>query len=84
MLTYTTGEARERFAEVVNEVAFGKQRVMLTRHGKEVAALIPVSDLHVFHELECIIDVEEAKKALDRLKVEGSVSLDDLKKELNI
>lgn len=84
MIKYTTGEARERFSEVVNEAAFGKQRVVLTRHGKEIAALIPISDLHVFHELECLIDVEDAKNALNKLKSEGSVTLADLKKELNI
>jgi prevent-host-death family protein len=84
MLKYTTGEARERFSEVVNEAAFGKQRVVLTRHGKEIAALIPISDLQVFHELECLIDVNEAKKALSKLKSEGSITLDELKKELGL
>jgi prevent-host-death family protein len=84
MIKYTTGEARERFSEVVNEAAYGKQRVVLTRHGKEIAALIPISDLQVFHELECLFDIDEAKKALNRLKTEGSISLEDLKKELEI
>lgn len=84
MIKYTTGEARKRFSEVVSEAAFGKQRVVLTRNGKEIAALIPISDLQVFYELECLIDVDEAKKALNNLKVEGSISLEDLKKELGI
>lgn len=84
MIKYTTGEARKRFSEVVSEAAYGKQRVVLTRNGKEIAALIPISDLQVFHELERLIDVNDAKKALSNLKTEGAITLDDLKKELGI
>lgn len=85
MRQYTTGEARDRFSEVVNEAAFGAHRVVLTRHGKTIAAVVPVSDLDLLNELERIIDVEEARKALLEAK-EGnsSISLLDLKKQLDI
>ena len=82
MLKFTTGEARDRFAEVVNEAAFGKQRVVLTRRGKDIAAVIPISDLEVFHELERLIDVEEAKKALANINDGGTLTLSELKKQL--
>ncbi len=83
MRKYTTGEARDRFAEVVNEAAFGNNRVVLTRHGKDIAAVVPIADLEVFQELERLIDVEEAKLALLEVKATGgSISLEELKKNL--
>ncbi len=81
MLKYTTGEARDRFADVVNQAAYGEQRVVLTRHGKEIAAIVPISDLEMFQELERLIDVEEAKQALSKAK-EGGITVDELKKVL--
>lgn len=85
MRQYTTGEARSRFSEVVNEAAYGAERVVLTRHGKNIAALVPISDLELLHELERIIDVEEAKKALIEATTTGeTITLDKLKKELGL
>jgi prevent-host-death family protein len=84
MRQYTTGEARDRFSEVVNEAAFGAQRIVLTRHGKNVAAVVPMSDLELLNELERIIDVEEARKSLLEAKEGSSISLLDLKKQLDM
>jgi prevent-host-death family protein len=81
MREYTTGEARDRFSEVINEAAYGDERVVLTRRGKPIAALVPLSVLELLHELEKIIDVEEARKAIMEGKTEGLTSLADLKKE---
>lgn len=81
---YTTGEARDRFSEVVNEAAYGAERVVLTRHGKDVAAVVPMSDLELLHELERIIDVEEARKALAEAKGAATITLNKLKEELDI
>ncbi|HEY2122973.1 MAG TPA: type II toxin-antitoxin system Phd/YefM family antitoxin [Chthoniobacterales bacterium] len=81
MREYTTGEARDRFSEVINEAVFGDERVVLTRHGKPIAAVVPLSVLEILQELERIIDLDEAQKALKEGKAEGLTSLDDLKKE---
>ncbi len=83
MRQYTTGEARDNFSELVNEAAYGAKRVVLTRHGKNVAAVVPISDLELLNELERIIDFEEARKALKEAK-SGSISLMDLKKQLGV
>jgi prevent-host-death family protein len=45
MREITTRQAREDFANEVNRVAFGGERVLLTRHGRAVAALVPLVDL---------------------------------------
>lgn len=40
-----TSDAREELAELVNAVAYGGARIILQRHGKDVAALVPLADL---------------------------------------
>lgn len=82
MRKLTTGEARDRFADVVNEAAFGDKRVVITRHGKDVAAVVPMADLELLHELERLIDVEEARAALAEAKASGMTTLAKLKKAL--
>lgn len=38
-------QARDVLADLVNRVAYGNERVILTRHGRPVAALVSPSDL---------------------------------------
>lgn len=38
-------EARAALAELVNRVGYGKERIVLTKHGKALVALVPASDL---------------------------------------
>ncbi|MHB1846430.1 MAG: type II toxin-antitoxin system prevent-host-death family antitoxin [Deltaproteobacteria bacterium] len=45
-------KAREQLGELLNLAAFGKVRVVLTRRGRKLAALIPIADLELFERLE--------------------------------
>ena len=47
-----TSIARENFADTLNRVSYGKERVLIHRRGKEVAALVPVEDLRSLEEME--------------------------------
>jgi prevent-host-death family protein len=40
MTTISTVKARDQFADVVNRAAYGKERVVLTRRGKGLAAVV--------------------------------------------
>ena len=64
MTTVTTAEARKKLAEIVNKVAYGKEPVVLTRRGEEIAALISMEELALLQYIEDHIDIEDAKKAL--------------------
>jgi len=39
-------QARAELAELVNRVVYGGERVVLTRHGRPVAAIVSAADLH--------------------------------------
>ncbi len=64
MTTVTTAEARKKLAEIVNKVAYGKESVVLTRRGEEIAALISMEELELLQLIEDRMDIEDAKKAL--------------------
>jgi prevent-host-death family protein len=38
-------QARAEFADLVNRVVYGGERVVVTRHGKPIVALVPAADL---------------------------------------
>ena len=60
----STASARKNFAEIVNQVAYGKEPVILTRRGKEVVALVSIEELELLKQIENHLDIEDAKKAL--------------------
>jgi len=62
--TISTADARKNFADIVNKVAYGKEPIVLTRRGQEVAALVSIDELKLLQLIEDHIDIEDAKKAL--------------------
>ena len=62
--TISTADARKKFADIVNKVAYGKESVILTRRGKKIAALVSIEELELLRQIEDYIDIEDAKKAL--------------------
>lgn len=48
----SASDARENLAELVNQVAYGSQRVVIARRGRAIAALIPIEDLRKLELLE--------------------------------
>jgi prevent-host-death family protein len=77
-------EAREGFADTINRVAFGKERVVLRRRGKEVAAVVPIDDLRLLEDLEDRIDLIDARAALAETRKKGAKPLDTILKDLGL
>lgn len=88
MTTVTTKEARDQLSELVNRAAYGKERIILTRRGKGIAALIPLDDLLLLEQMmsrmEDQADLEAAQTALDEAKREGTVPWEKVKEELGL
>lgn len=38
-------QARQSLSALVNRVAYGGERIVLTRHGRNIAAIVPMNDL---------------------------------------
>ena len=82
MDTIATGKARENFSDLVNRSAYGKERIVLTRRGKSVAAVVPIEDLELLEEIEDRLDIEAARKAL--ADPGENLALDDVKRLLGL
>jgi prevent-host-death family protein len=81
MTEVSTVDVREQLSELVNRVHYGKERVVVTRRGKRLIALVPVEDLELIEAIEDRIDVQAAKKAL---KEKGSIPWTRVKKQLGL
>lgn len=76
-----TTEVREDFAEILNRVAYRKERMIISRRGKRLAAIVPMEDVELLEKLEERMDLESAAKAL---REPGAVSWKKIKTELNL
>src|SRR5437867_3007088 len=61
-------DARKDLADILNRAAYGKERVVLTRRGKDVAAIVPMDDLAILEAIEDHMDVTESEKILERVR----------------
>lgn len=79
-----TNQARKEFADNINRVAYGHERVTITRHGKPVAALISVDDLEFLEKLEHQLDKKAIQEAWEEQGDKPLKSLDEVKSQLGI
>ena len=79
-------KAREEFPDIVNRAAYGKERTIVSRRGKDLVAVIPIEDLRLLERLARDEmdrqDLEDARAALKEAEQEGTKSLRDLIGEL--
>lgn len=51
-LSAPASAARGSFADMLNRAAYGKERVVVTRRGKALAAIVPMEDMQALAALE--------------------------------
>lgn len=77
----TTADARKKFANIVNQVAFGNDTFVLTRRGEPIAAIVSMKELKLLQDLEDQLDIEDAWEA--KKEAGESIPWEELKKELD-
>jgi prevent-host-death family protein len=77
-------EARSRLSELCDRVAYGGERVLITRRKKARVALVSAKDLELLQALENELDLELARKALRRAKKEGTIPLEEVARDLGV
>jgi prevent-host-death family protein len=58
----TTVEARDNFAELIDRAALSAERIVVTRHGEPMAALISLEDLELIEEVERRIERRQLRQ----------------------
>lgn len=82
MASISVSKARYDMKDIVNRVAYGKERIYLTSHDKKIVALVPIEDIETLEALEDAEDIKEAALALKEIEEKGAISLNELKKRL--
>lgn len=74
------GELRRHLAAAVNRAGFKKNRIVVQRNGRPVAAIIPLDDLE---RLEAFEDALDARLADEAAAENGAISLEEFRRELD-
>ncbi len=78
----TMTAARRELPEAVNKLVYGNgEPIVLSRRGKDLAAIVPIEDLRLIEELEDRMLSEKAKRAL---KEKGRIPWGKIKKDLGL
>jgi prevent-host-death family protein len=79
-------DVRDRLADVVNEAAYGRQVTFLTRHGRRLAAIVPVETAEAAERWEDEQLGRIADEAVEEMARTGEkpVSLDEVRRELGV
>lgn len=81
-ISVNTTDAKEQFTDLVNRVIHDKERIILTRRGKDVAAIIHIDDLNLILESQDKHDLTEAIDALKEARNQGTITLEQLKNDI--
>ena len=84
MSRLAASDAREHFAEILNRVAYGGDRVVVERRGKELAAIVSLDDLKILETIEDRLDVDDALAAIEEADQKGTTSWKSLKAKLGL
>ena len=74
--------ARNGFSELLNQVRYRSDRIIIERRGRDMAVLVPIEDLRLLELVEDTIDIDAARKALANPKNKIRVPLEDVKRRL--
>lgn len=80
----TTAEVRKNMAELVNRAAYGGERFVVTRHGKELVGIVPLEDVGLLDRLRGLVAKREFASALREIAEEGTVPWDEVRRELDL
>lgn len=84
MKPVSAAEARRNIAELVNRAAYGGERFVVTRHGKGLVAIVPLADATLLDRLRSLVEQRDFEAALREIAREGTVSWQEVRRELDI
>ena len=80
----STAEARRNLADLLNRVLYKRERVIVHRHGRQVAALISMEDVAELDALRDLLARREVRDALVELEERASIPWTALREELGL
>lgn len=71
-------------AELLNRAAYGGERFVVTRHGKELVAIVPVEDATLLERLRALLEKRDYEAALEAVAELGTVPWDEVRRDLDL
>ena len=81
VLVISIAKARINLSDLANRAAYTKERIVLTRRGRRIAAIVPVEDVELLEKLEDRADIAAIQESKESGEYDERVSLDELKRE---
>ncbi len=80
----TTAEARKNMAELLNRAAYGGERFVVTRHGKELVAIVPLEEATLLDRLRGFLAERDYEAALREVAEAGTVPWEEVRRDLGL
>jgi prevent-host-death family protein len=84
MKPISTADARRNMAELMNRAAYGGERFVVTRHGKELVAIVPVEEATLLDRIRGLLEAQEYEAALREIAEAGTVPWEEVRRELEL
>jgi len=88
MTTISAEKARNSFSDLISHTAYSKDRVVVTRNGKRMAAIVSIEDLELLERLankiEDEMDMEDIRAALREYEEGKTIPWETVKKDLGL
>jgi len=84
MKRITTAEARKQMAELLNRAAYGGERFVVTRHGKELVAIVPLQDVTLLDKLRALLARKDFEAAVAEMEQAGTRPWDEVRRDLEV
>jgi prevent-host-death family protein len=84
MKEVTTAEARKNMAELLNRAAYGKERFVVTRHGKELVAIVPLEEVTLLDRLRTLLSSRDFEAALAAMHESEPRQWDEVRRDLDL
>ena len=84
MKPVTTADARRNMSELLNRAAYGGERFVVTRHGKELVAIVPVEEANLLERLRVLLRERDFEAALREVAEAGTVPWEEVRRELDL
>ena len=86
MIHISLSKARNDFSDLVSRVKYSGEKVVIEKHGKEIAAIVSMEDLKLLERLiekiEDYVDIHDAETALEEYERGEFVTLENLAVDL--
>jgi prevent-host-death family protein len=83
MTHLAVADARRDLSDILNRVVYSGERIIITRHGKDIAAIVSSKDLEALEKIEDMVDVTEAEKRLSEGR-KDAIPYEAIRKEMGL